>query len=439
MKHTHMQRRPCSLVRISALLAALRAVLAPAHATVLSEDALAEESTEIGMVARAFSFVLTGGALEPPIMPVDANPTGMGIFDLRGYFAHETPSLKLVVHAQLSSAFRSHGRAGALAVGRGVAPPRWLPLTARLADEDTISITGSVDWLHASWTREGLTLTVGRQPVTFGRAKLWSPTDLIATFALTEVDTEYKPGVDGVRLDVSATERIGLTLVASTGELEEDSDIEASLHGTSVLARGKWGWDRGEVGMTSALIRGDAVAGLDTVIDTGSFEIYGEATATLVTGESVSAPRVEPGDVVAKAVVGATFRPGSEVTLSPELVYNGFGAAQADDYLETALSPRVGIGEQIMLGTHYAGLLASWQVHPLVQVGGVALANVRDPSALVSLALRASLADNTEAVLGGYVGLGALPEVDLAQGTVLVRDEFGLYPRFLFAELKAVY
>jgi hypothetical protein len=426
-------------VSLALVLAPAAFLAAPARAAVLSEDALEESSTEIGAVLRAFSFVLTGTILEPPLSPVDANPSGIAFFDVRGYFAHKTPSLSLVLHAQLTSSMRSHALGSALAIGRGAAPPRWLPLRVRVVDEDTMAIIGAVDWVYAAWTHGPVTVTLGRQPVTFGRAKLWSPTDLVSTFALTEVDTEYKPGADALRVDWSAGQRLAFTLVAAPGELDDDGDAGVSVQGSTVLARGRWGWDGGEIGALLGAVRGDAVLGGDAVLDMGSFELYGEATATVITGKSVAAPATESGDVVARAVLGATFRPSATLTLGPELLYNGFGASSSQDYLATVQSDRVSIGEQLFLGTHYLGLIASWQAHPLLQVGGAALGNLRDPSGLVSVAVQASLSDNTAAVFGGYVGLGERPELDPAGPQLSIRDEFGLYPGFLFAELKAVY
>ncbi len=83
-------------------------------------------------------------------------------------------------------------------------PPRWLPLTVTITDEPTLTLRDTVDWVYAAYTRGPVTITLGRQPVSFGRAKLWSPMDLVAPFALTEVDTEYRPGADAVRIDLAA-------------------------------------------------------------------------------------------------------------------------------------------------------------------------------------------------------------------------------------------
>jgi len=426
------------LAAAAAALIGLGAVAAdarPAAAGVLSEDPLAETSTEAGVVARMFGFVLAGKTLAPPFVPTDMNPTGEGITDLRLYFAKKTPTLKLVVHDALNSTVRAHGTLGGVAIGRGVAPPRWLPLTFTLADDPTITVRDTVEWAYAAWSHGPVTLTVGRQPISFGRAKLWSPMDLVGPFALTEVDTEYKPGVDAVRLDVSIGDRTNLSVVGVAGELADDHDLAVSVQGSAALARGKYRLDHGELGVLGGWVRGDAVAGVDGTWDTGSFDLYGEATATLVTSRSLTSPEASSGDVVGKAALGATFHPTGKLTLDPELLYDGFGAWRPADYLGVAVSERVGVGEQTTVGQLYAGGVVDWEAHPLVHVVGVALANVRDPSALASVAITYSVAGNASAVLGAYVPIGRRPTTAAPD---LARSEYGLYPYFTFLELKAV-
>ena len=75
-----------------------------------------------------------------------------------------------------------------------------------------------MDWLYCAVNWGPATFTVGRQPVTFGRGKFCGPSDLVATFALTEVDTEYKPGADALRIDLGLGERTQLGLIAAAGK-----------------------------------------------------------------------------------------------------------------------------------------------------------------------------------------------------------------------------
>jgi len=151
-------------------------------------------------------------------------------------------------------------------------PPRWFPLQADITDDEGITLRESVDWAYAAVTLGPVTVTAGRQPITLGRGKLYKPLDLVATFALTEVDTEYKPGADALRIDWNATPRTVLSLFATAGEWND----ELALRGSAFALRAKQELAKGEVGMLGGLVRGDGVIGADAVVDAGKFDIYAE-------------------------------------------------------------------------------------------------------------------------------------------------------------------
>jgi len=403
-----------------------------AHAFVLSEDPLEEKSTELGLMVRLFSFTMAGPILRPPYNPLgDANPTGMGLGDLRLSFEHKSPRLKLVLHNQLTTTARSHADVGLFSLGRGAEPRRWLPLDTDLVDEGGYTLRESLDWAYLSVTLGPLTVAAGRQPITLGRGKLWKPLDLISTFAITEVDTEYKPGADALRLDWTVREQTILTLLAAAGEWQDDL-----LTGSSFALRGKQGFTWGELGALAGMVRRDVVLGLDGAVDLGRFDVYGEAAVHLLTDESPSPGLDQRSRAVVRAVAGATFKPTAKLTLSPEVFYNGFGAWDAADYLGVATSDRVAMGEMYNMGRVYVAGIALWEAHPLLTASAALMLNPIDPSALISLGLTYSLAGNMSLVLGGYVPAGRVPNLR-ASPLPAPRSEFGLYPHFVYLELKA--
>lgn len=404
-----------------------------ARGEVLSEDALEGTSREAGVVLRSYAFTLGGAVLRPPLAPTDMSPLGVGVSDLRLYFVETHPSFKLVLHAPLTATISSDAVPGNT-VGRGVAPPRWLPLRTAPADRDTLQLLGEVDWLYLAWLHGPVTVTVGRQPISLGRAKVWRPEDLLAGFSLTEVDTEYKRGVDALRLDWSIGERSTLRLFASPGEIQVDRDAEASRTGSAALLQMVLGRAGGELGAILGWVRGDLVAGIDGATDVGSFDVHAEATATLLTDDSLAAPGYASGDVRGKAAVGMTFHPSSKLTLGPEVLYNGFGATKLKDHPDLVGSPRIPLGEQTTLGVLYGAATAEWTLTSMWTIGGLALFNTTDQSALLSLSVRTSIASNAEAEVGGYLPIGRTPD----SMTGVPDSEYGLYPNFLYLKLKVV-
>jgi len=408
---------------------------APARAFVLHEDPLEETSAELGLLFRTFAFIMHGPTMRPPYALTDADPLAQGIFDFRLSFAYRGPRVKVVMHNSLSGQVSSRQGSSNLGLGQGVAPRRWLPLEADLNTEGTLVLRDVLDWAYVAITLGPVTLTAGRQPITFGRGKMWQTVDLITSFSMTQVDTEYKPGADAVRLDANISENTQLTVVAVGGtDVSGDSDI--ALRGSSMALRLKHGFGESvEAGLFAGFIRYDAVVGLDAVYDAGSFDVYAELTTTILTERSLSPGLTQRDQVLFKALLGANFKPHAKITLSPELAYNGFGAWDPADYFTVALSERMAVGEIYTMGQLYLGALCLWEAHPLLNVSAVLMMNPRDPSGLVSLGAVYNVASNVELKLGLYLPLGRVPDVS---GIVpKPRSEFGLYPYFYFIELKA--
>ncbi|MBI4704083.1 MAG: hypothetical protein HY744_23490 [Deltaproteobacteria bacterium] len=436
MSEGRPRRAPAAAAAVVLLVLA-----SPARAVVLGEDELGERSTDLGACVRSFAFWLAGDVLAPPLSLSDENPTGIGVFDARLVFAHRSPGFKLALHAPLTASVRSHAGTAAIPLGRGASPPRWLPLEHRLTEEPTLDLRASIDWLYVAVSPGPLTLTAGRQPLSFGRGQIWRPTDRISSFALTEIDKEYRPGADALRLDWSMAEQSTLTLLLVGGEIEpagqpEQVDLEATGRGSSLLGRFAQGWSRGEIGAMAGLVRGDLWGSIDAVLDAAAFDAYAELTLTLLSDQSLGSPAIEDRALpVPSALVGATFKPISTLTLVPELYLNGFGATEPAGYLRIALSERVAVGEQVALGQLYGGLSADWQLHPLAHLVSAAIANLTDPSALVLLSLSYELAANAVVVVGGYLPVGSRP-VRAAGILPELRSEYGSYPSFAFLELK---
>jgi hypothetical protein len=323
--------------------------------------------------------------------------------------------------------------AGALNLGRGVPPPRLLPLTFT-HEQENLNLQNSTDWLFAELRVLELTLTIGRQPVSFGRGSLFRTNDLVSTFSLTEVDRMFKPGADAVRLDWSLKDRQNLVFLASFGDYTDS--LSASADGSTALAQYKKGGTWGEISLMGAYVRGDAVFSVDGVTSELGFDLYGELTTTVTTDISLATPGTE-GDVFVKALLGATLRPVATFTITPELLYSGNGAKDSMDYLLLIASRRFQIGDQTAVGRYYASLSQLWQITPLSSLSWGMMANVRDPSALLYSFFQQSISDDTSAQLGFYAPIGRLPQVSAGPIPISMESEFGTYPYFFFAQLTA--
>ena len=419
----------------------------PLRAFVLTQDELYGSSTTLGLDIRSYDFLFSGPLLKPPYAPDNESPSTLSLTNMRLYFSVEEPWLKVVVHNQLTDQLSSGGIAGLLNVGRGPLTLRWLPMDWTLVNKDAVFMEDSFDWAYVSVVRGPVSVTAGRQPITFGRGKIWSPMDVIAPFSLTDVDTEYKPGVDALRMDITPSDRTNLTFVAAAGKW----DNVLSVRGSSFAVRATQGWSAndshgasagisgGELGFFGGLIRNDKVVGLDGLLNTSEADLYAEATLTMPDRDSLTPRPPVTGQSVVKGIAGMTFKPADNLTVSPEVLFNGFGAQTPSDYLRVASSDRMAIGEIYTMGRIYAAETAVWQPYPLLNLTLATLVNLQDPSALFVPALQYSVANSAEISAGAYLPAGRLPAVNQNPPLLTApeaRSEFGLYPDFFFLELR---
>lgn len=57
------------------------------------------------------------------------------------------------------------------------------------------------------------TFAIGRQPIDWGSGKFWQPLNVFGAFSPTDLDTDYKPGIDAATLDWFPTDFSSLTAV----------------------------------------------------------------------------------------------------------------------------------------------------------------------------------------------------------------------------------
>ena len=130
-------------------------------------------------------------------MPED--PSGQGVFDARLKLeAAWGENLRLQVHQTATAITGSSAQVSVTNTGVGLTAPEVVDLSWVATDEDLV-FRGRIDRLSLAWSTPGFDLTVGRQPITFGKTLFFTPLDLVNPFQPATIDQEYKPGVDAVR------------------------------------------------------------------------------------------------------------------------------------------------------------------------------------------------------------------------------------------------
>jgi hypothetical protein len=136
---------------------------------------------------------------------------------------------------------------------------------------------------------------------------------------------------------------------------------------------------------------------------------------------------VESGTTV---VAGVGHRFENTLVLESEYFWNGLG--DADD-LDAALLRFVG-GQTLDLSEHLLGVVAQYDVLPIVVAALGTIVSLDDGSFELQPRLTWAAADEVEVVTGAIVGIGDRP----ASGAtgLRLRSEFGTFPNLYYAEVK---
>jgi len=307
--------------------------------------------------------------------------------------------------------------AGAMGIGVTRAPRRWLDVRHAVYEDSRLQLEHDLDRLVARLYLGPLDVTVGRQAISWGTSLLFPVADVWAPFSPFELDTSQKRGIDALRM---------LTTVADGAERELVVADRGSLRDLSGGARLTWYAPFGDLyGAVGKLWNeGLFAAGVSKELDT--FKLRGEGALPL---------DLDRGELLLPRVTLGVdwFRP--ELVLGLEAHYNGSGV-WPDRYLEhAATSAVVSRGEAYLLGRWYLGLVTSWQPSELVSVAGSVIANLRDPSAVGSLALTYKPSQDAALTVGVFQGFGKPPRLDPPS----IASEMGSFGGLYYAELAAFF
>lgn len=361
-------------------------------------------------------------------------PTGQGIFDAR---------LKLDAGFGDAFTFQAHQTVTALtassvatgtSTGVGLQAPEAIKLSWTAFDDD-LTLRGRVDRLSLKWSTDGFDLTVGRQPITFGHANVFTPLDLVNPFNPAVIDQEYKPGVDAVRADLYAGVASQLTFAGAYAGGWNRDGLVLALYGQSTIRVT-------DVGLFLGSIQGDTVFGTTVVTSLGAVGLTSDVTLTLPADDA---------DPFVRGTIGAFFRPTTTTTVTVEAYVQTLGATTPDTLLRTTADPRFARGELWLMGAVYGAAAVSQEITPTIVASVALIANPLDPSGFIAPSVNWSVDENVDVSLGGFVGIGARPDdldplallgptgpVEPSELTYL-NSEFGTYPGVVFAQARVYF
>lgn len=263
--------------------------------------------------------------------------------------------------------------------------------------------TARVDRLAAVWSPAWGTVTLGRQAVTWGGGLVFNPFDLFNPFAPGDVFRDYKLGADMLHVDVPLGDGGWQALVVGRRD---------ALTGEPSLRASSWAtqWQRrvgaGEVSLMAAWHHDARVlgAGVAGVLGGAAWRVDG-------TWVRVRVPGLDRSDDYAALVANVQYSwvwAGQNVFGFLEYHHSTLGTtnyaeAVFDPFLLTQLARR----NVFLLGRDYLAASLQVEVHPLVNVFLSAIANLRDPSAVLQPRVVWNASDRAEVTAGLDVPVGA--------------------------------
>lgn len=376
----------------------------------LSGNALAEVDVwwDLSAGAEVLAYPQVDGlpdASQPPAWALDQTLSGR--MNLVWY---PEDSLEFGVHYGLAEQARLAQDDGDDALQQALeADPanfRWRDLDATLVDDDPVRIRQNLDRAYVrAYLGQG-DITVGRQPISFGLARVYSPVDVILPSGLQAQEPTYRAGVDAVRwlVPLGAVSELDLGWVFA-----DDSVIFA--RGYTQINSLTWEATALSVNQTYHVL------GLGTQTAFGDWGVWQEMALLTTDQES-------DGGTGFRATLGADQQFLDDVYVVAEYHYNSLGLS--GDYADISSSGWHRTGLVSPWGQHYISLQASKPLSPLWQASLGQAVNLNDGGLLLTGALSRSLGNNSTLDITFFHALAERPEVRKATPQAL--DEYGVYP-----------
>ena len=286
----------------------------------------------------------------------------------------------------------------------------WLPLDHTIRTTSRTTWRSRFDRLSLGFEAGPLTVTAGRQAISWATTLFLTPADPFAPFDPSDPFREYRGGVDALRVQAFTGPFSEIDVVVRGADTPDGKTATAlARYQTSkgVWAFGGWG----------GVVHEELSAAVFTTGAVGS---------TALRAEMVLREHPDGGSAF-RGSFGADRQllvDGKDGLVLVEVQYDGFGAAESSDLLDVITSKPFLRGEMQTLGRWTGAAQASLQVYPLVGLDALALVNLTDGSTLLGPGLSWSATGSVSVRAGAFLGFGS-EEVDALAGIV---SEYGAVP-----------
>ncbi len=267
-------------------------------------------------------------------------------------------------------------------------------------------------------------ITIGRQAIAWGSARVVNPTDVIAPYAYNQLDTEDRIGVDAIRVQIP----IGVLGEFDTGYVFGEN---LAFEKSAFFLRSQLNAVETDFSIALLGFREHLMTGFDIARGIGGAGFWLEAA--YVYANAFNSENGEAEDYL-RASVGLDYSFGGIAYGFIEYHFSGAGVGEPGDYLDNLSQSAYADGGVYLMGRHYFVPGLSYQITPLIALSGVVLSNISDPSVFPSLQIEYNFAQDIYLSAGGFIGIGKRPETEDAE--TQFKSEFGGYPTLFFLSFR---
>lgn len=313
-------------------------------------------------------------------------------------------------------------------------------LTIETWDSGSVEGRAGVDRMSVSWDLDPVAITVGRFPLNYSVTSMFTVNDFFAPFSATAINTIYKPGVDGARINLATGSMSSIELAGVVGNDNDDvpswGRSALLIHARTVLWQFEWALVGGK--LAKRWVGGGSLQG-----EAGPIAIRAEGHVGFpdengdLRLDDRDGDTKSEDDIHYRASVGGDWMSSwRNLSIGVEYAFISDGAPSVDGYLNRIA--RLYPDDLPYLSQHYAGLNLGLDLVPILRLQTMGMINLVDFSGVAAASLVYNIADEADAVLGALVPWGEKGRIDSAATppSIELGSELGDMPLVVFLETR---
>ena len=283
-----------------------------------------------------------------------------------------------------------------------------------LTDDDKRQTYQNLDRLNIQLHFSHGDLTIGRQAIALGSARIINPTDVFIPFNVQTFNQEYRIGIDAIRYQAPMGELGEFDVGMVMGDSANTSALFVQLRGNVA---------GNDLQFSASRFAQQNMAGFGVQSALGSFGFWFEAAT--VRGE----------EDYTNASIGLDYVFSDNVFSQVEYHYNGAGSKTPVNYLGNLQTIPYQRGGVFLLGQHYIIPVISFRPSALWSIALQGVFNLDDHSAFTSISAEYNIAEDIYLDIGLYRFSGDSIKI-LQTGAYELTSEYGTSPNLAFFSVR---